>query len=388
MGHSVLILEDDMVVNSPVVRRRIRKIALYVHLCVGLLLGLYFSLMGLTGSTLVFKSEIHRFLKPSAYFVAVPANAAPLPLDRLTQGFRDGHPQCSISFLTLPTATNQALIVGYKLSTLGQKRPQSMQTLLDPYSGRVVAEQLSGGLFFRTVHNLHARLLLDDLGADFHRYAVFALFALLLSGAWLWWSTKKISIKIDGTFNRKIFDTHNVVGFFAGAFLFVLALTACGDIWREQTKAVVAGLTGAPLPIEEKVTKVGDRGHVQSPYDAMLAAAKAARPDMVAVAITDKYRVRMANPNDLHILPYVVPRCVTVVCNQSDGSLSKIEDPAAMPVGQQILAWLLPIHFGQWGPGISYYFVKAVWFIVGLCPSILFASGVMIVLLKRGVKLR
>lgn len=84
--------------------------------------------------------------------------------------------------------------------------------------------------------------------------------------------------------------------------------------------------------------------------------------------------------------PYVVPRCVTVVVNQVDASLRRIDDPASLPLGQQVMAWLLPVHFGQWGPGVSYYLVKSIWFIVGLCPSILFASGVMMFMLKRGVK--
>ena len=99
-------------------------------------------------------------------------------------------------------------------------------------------------------------------------------------------------------------------------------------------------------------------------------------------AITDKLGVRMVSPGG----PYVVPRCVTVFFNESDANLLRVEDPAKLPLGQQIMAWLLPIHFGQWGPGISQCFVKVIWFVAGLCPSVSFGSGVMMVMLKRGAK--
>lgn len=408
---------------SSVPRRGFRKIILSAHLCLGLLLGLYFSLLGLTGSALLFKSELHRFFKPSIYYVAAPENTSRLALDKLAQVFSESHPGISISSLLLPVASNDALIIGYKAALPGQKKPQSMQTLIDPYTGKVMAEQLSGGWFFRTLHNLHAKLLLDDLGEDIHRYGVLAVFVLLLSGVWLWWSSitglveplklskvlsqfkQKITVKLNGSFNRKIFDVHNVVGFFAAAVLSVLALTAASDLWHDQAVVIVGALTGGPVVSEEKRPSSSGKGSGQgsgqgsstrlkpesggpsikaSPpsYDAMLVTAKTARPNMVAVAITDKLGVRMVQPGE----PYVVPRCVTVVVNQGDASLRRVEDPANLPLGQQVMAWLLPVHFGQWGPGVSYCFVKAVWFVVGLCPSILFASGVMMFMLKRGVK--
>lgn len=379
--------------------RGFRKIVLFAHLCLGLLLGLYFSLLGLTGSALLFKGELHRFFKPSIYHVVVPENTSRLSLDKLAQVFSDTHPGTSISSLLLPIATNDVLIIGYKAALPGQKKPQSMQTLIDPYTGKVMAEQLSGGWFFRTVHNLHAKLLLDDLGEDLHRYGVLAVFVLLLSGIWLWWSSiaglvepfkfskvlsqfkQKVTVKLDGSFNRKIFDVHNTVGFFTAAVLFVLALTAASDLWHDQAVAVVGALTGGTVVSEKK----GPGSNLKSSppsYEAMLASATSARPSLVAVAITDKLGVRMVQPGE----PYVVPRCVTVVVNQVDASLRRVEEPASLPLGQQVMAWLLPVHFGQWGPGVSYYLVKAIWFIVGLCPSILFASGVVMFLLKRGAK--
>lgn len=368
--------------DSRLASRRLRKAVLFLHLCIGLVLGLYFSLLGLTGSALIFKSELHRFFKPSLYYVVPPENSSRLSLDKLAQVFKDNHPDISIASLGLPVVASDVLIVGYRAPEPGQKKGQSMQALIDPYTGKVITEQLSGGWFFRTLHNLHAKLLLDDLGEDIHRYGVLAIFALLLSGFLL---GPKIKIKFDGTFNRKIFDVHNVVGFFAGGVLFVLALTASSDLWHEQALAIVGGLTGGPAEAEKKAVEANKKGPPPS-YDAMLATARSALPNMVAVAITDKFGVRMVSPEDSYVVPYVVPRCVTVFFNKSDARLLRVEDPVKLPLGQQIMAWLLPIHFGQWGPGISYYFVKAIWFVAGLCPSILFGSAVMMFLLKHGSK--
>jgi uncharacterized iron-regulated membrane protein len=398
--------------------RRTRKVVVFLHLCTGLVLGLYFSLLGLTGSALIFKSELHRVFKPSLYYVVPPENSSRLSLDKLAQVFKDNHPDISIASLGLPVVAKDVLIVGYRAAGSGQKKGQSMQALINPYTGNVIAEQLSGGWFFRTLHNLHAKLLLDDLGEDINRYGVLAIFALLLSGFWLWWPSfagvgeafnlskvlsqfkQKLSVKFNGSFNRKTFDIHNVVGFFTAGILLVFAVTACSELWHEQVAVIVAGLTGGPVEPDRKGVGTERKGPQakglqtnelqtnESPpsYDAMLSTAKSALPNMVAVAITDKLGVRMVSPEDSSVVPYVVPRCVTVFFNKSDANLLRVEDPAKLPLGQQIMAWLLPIHFGQWGPGFSYYFVKAIWFVVGLCPSILFGSGVMMFMLKRGNK--
>ena len=98
--------------DSHLAARRTRSVVLFLHLCIGLVLGLYFILLVFTVNLLIFKSELHRLFNPSLYYVVPPENSPRLSLDKLAQVFKDNHPDISISSLGLPVVARDVFIVG------------------------------------------------------------------------------------------------------------------------------------------------------------------------------------------------------------------------------------------------------------------------------------
>ncbi len=63
------------------------------------------------------------------------------------------------------------------------------------------------------------------LGEVVVQVAGFLLFLLVPIGAILWWRTKRATIQWKASWSRIRFDAHHTVGIWAGAFLFVAAVT-------------------------------------------------------------------------------------------------------------------------------------------------------------------
>jgi uncharacterized iron-regulated membrane protein len=374
--------------NSPKGSARVvRKVVYLIHLWVGLILGAYFALMGLSGSTLVFKTEINKVLSPHLYTVT-PVETKPLTLSRVAEIFKVAHPQEEISSLLLPLKADDPLIIGYKSIQPGpeKSRPHWRQCFINQYSGVITGDEANGGIF-NIVQRLHFRLLLDKQGENLNRWGSLVIITMLISGLWLWWPAasrfwqqfkQRTTIKSDGSFKRIVFDTHNAVGFYSSSILLVLALTAASHFFKDQTIAIVSTLTATPL---EKKEKRPPAVKSKLTFDQIVERARAAAPDMVPYIVLDSLRVKMVKKNE----PPVAAQFVTVVLN-AQNETSIVERPEAEPLGRQILNWLMPVHFGQWG-GPLYYPIKILWFFAGLCPTVLFLSGCIMYIERRRIKL-
>jgi uncharacterized iron-regulated membrane protein len=354
------------------IKKTLRKWLYLSHLWIGLILGLYFTLLGLTGSTLIFKPELNNYFDASARQVIVPRAGQRVALDAVVFAFRKLHPTEKISSLVLPEKNGDALSILYRSG--GGKKQESRQVFINPYSGSVLSDETAGGEFFHFFKELHTRLLLEDLGKDIHRYGVLCIVVLLVSGIWLWWPSARhfktrTTIKWDGKFKRVVFDTHNAVGFYSSSLLLLFALTAITALWRDQSMSVI-GLVTQSRVLNEKKIKSADTSEVVS-YSSCVANAEKALPGLTPLMVSADGKVMMSEA-DSH---FVFPRLIAVKTNTQDGAVEKIERPENKTIGQQILNWAMPVHFGQWGPGPAYYLVKIVWFITGLCPLVLCISG-------------
>ena len=363
------------------VKRTIRKYLYLSHLCVGLILGLYFSLLGLTGSTLIFKTELNLLFENKLHQVDIPANANRVPLDAIAETFKQATPGAKIASIVLPERADETIIIPYRSiqpNVPGGKRHDWRQCFINPYTGAIIGDEIGGGEFFHTIRNLHARLLLEDLGIDLNRYGVLFIIVLLVSGIWLWFPSinhfankfkQRTTIKLDGKFKRIIFDMHNTFGFYSSGLLLTFAVTALTALWYDQSSAVVSFVSHSAVAAEKK-SKPSDEEKIFS-YDRVIESAKNSVPGYIPSVITDSMHVLMAPANN----HFFFPRMVTLILNEKTYAIDSIERPEDKPFGQQIMNWAMPIHFGQFGYGFAYYPVKLLWLIAGFCPLILCVTG-------------
>ncbi len=386
----------------------IRKGVFFVHLWVGLVAGLWFVLLGLTGSVLTFKNEIDRATNPAVH---VAATGAPrLPLQGLVEGVLKASPGARLGMVTLPQSTTDALVVGYSRAGSGEdlgpigRLANRREAFVDPATGRLLGERPAGGLLLSAVRGFHEDLLLDDVGRFVGRWGVLLLIALLLTGVWLWWPSAKafgkqfkqrIVVKRGATYRRKLYDLHNVFGFYAGLFLLVLATTAATHYWRDQSRAIVYTLTGTVMAHEQEGGPRGPGGRrggrrmeaaPSAPLDLDGAVAKASEafPDLAVLQIGNgrsrpgaqgagALRVVKGHPEDHN----VGPLGLTLEVDPRTGAIRNVQSNRNLPLGVQIMNWAMPVHYGQWGPGAAYYVVKAVQAVVGLTPLALYVTGLL-----------
>jgi uncharacterized iron-regulated membrane protein len=366
-----------------------RKAVYNLHLCIGLILGLYCAVLGVTGSALVFKEELNRAFHSSLYTVEVPPHPVMLSLDEMIRTFEKSYPGSTFFSITLPTTPHEAPYIGYLPAEAGHSQTSQVwhELFINPYTGKILGDQPMGGSFFNVLHDFHANFLLGKTGEAINRYGVLFLLALLLSGLWLWWPSWRMS------FQRFKDDLHPRVGFYASGILLVIVLTAASYFWPAPTTATVSLLT-APFHSKESVptqapVKEPDGKKVKSrsktrplSYDMLVAQAHQALPQLSAVEIGQwkgTLRVLMGQPGD-HL---IWERLAFVNFDSNDGSIKSVEEPSRRPLEIRTRNWLMYIHYGQWGSGAVYDIVKFLWFLAGLCPLILFITGLMMYFSKQ-----
>ncbi|RKP51892.1 PepSY-associated TM helix domain-containing protein [Pararobbsia silviterrae] len=396
-----------------------RRVVYQLHLWIGLVLGVYFAFLGLTGSTLVFKTEIERALAPDLYEVAVPASSTRERIDTLLAGFQRAHPGVTSFSARLPQSPDDALIINYIPATppdwhgptinpyspvepmVSQGRHDRHEVFIDPYTGRTLGDHLVGGTFFYVVHNLHAHLLLEGYGYAFHTYAVLILFVLVVSGLWLWWPSlthfrkqfkARTRIKFGASFKRIVVDLHNTAGFYAFVVLLAIVTTATLHFWPGPAEAIFLSVSkGLHRPTSDtaELTTPSSarctRDVEADRYERGVARARSAVPGLSALGIDidpDTTTVLLGVQAD----HFVSPRLTSVTLCGLDGRIEQVQSPASTPFDTRIGNWVMFVHFGQWGPGMAFYAIKAIWFLTGLCPAILFASGCTMYVTRQGAK--
>ncbi|HEY9730271.1 MAG TPA: PepSY-associated TM helix domain-containing protein [Drouetiella sp.] len=368
-------------------RKSLRKWAFLSHLWIGIVLSAYFAMLGLTGSFLMFKTDLQPIFEPRLHHVEVPPDRRKVSLDRIVKTF-DTITHCHIYSMTLPEVDGDPLIIGFKpLTEPGGRDRDWRQCYFNPYTGEVLGDEVVSGKLFRTVRNLHANLLLQDLGSKLNGIGDLFLLVLLFSGLWLWFPSPKYfqqqfkqrtTIRFSSSSGRMNLDIHNAVGFYSSCMLLMFVLTATSALWHSQVEAVVFALTGT----RSEQMQAAAPPAVFS-YDEIINRVKGSLPGYEPAIITDNMHVLMAPP-DHH---QFIPSMVSVSINQDSGLVERIQNSESLPLGKQIMNWLMPIHFGQWGTGWLYYPIKLLWFLAGFCPLILAVTGVSMYLNKRSKSL-
>lgn len=143
----------DAVAAAPSTRARLApRLIFRLHGWLGLILGVFLSLMGVSGAMMSFEDDIMLALSPQSS-VHAPNDAVPLPLGRLIDGLERLRPEDRLVSLQVEYAPDRAWTAAYS-------RPQggrNQRILLDPYSGRLQSEA-TGAQFFETVRSLHRYL--------------------------------------------------------------------------------------------------------------------------------------------------------------------------------------------------------------------------------------
>ena len=229
---------------------RARRLFLFVHLWLGLVLGVWFSLIGLSGSVLAWRHDLSAWELATRYSLQKPTDGAKMiSASQALAAMKAAHPDASPRELAAITITNRR--VPFYSFSRGRNRADSKTILIDPYSARVHAPLQMRSLWVGTINQFHTRLVAGMRGYLFNGVLTFLAIPLLLSGLWLWWPKNgaqlkaRLTLKRGASLKRRLYDLHNVAGIYLYVVLFVTTLTgailAASHITEEGIGAYLKG---------------------------------------------------------------------------------------------------------------------------------------------------
>lgn len=248
----------------------VRKLVFRLHLIVALVAGAFIAMLGITGSIIAFEPGIDHLLHHRIAYVK--PQGAPLTLVQIGQAVRQSSPNRRVSGYLLPNVPNMSYraMVGRQLVYVNQ------------YSGQVLGTVTGGMDFLAFVHQLHLRLALLDRGRRFGettvRWSAVAALFLLLTGAYLWWPTKRVGVA--GAFGslRLWFDLHNSFGILSLVFWLILVLTGLIMAFEAQTTPLLYRITDSQPPSWPRMQTIPMPGKTPITPDQALAIARRAVP--------------------------------------------------------------------------------------------------------------
>lgn len=370
-----------------------RRLWLSIHLWLGLILGFFLTVFGITGSILVFHAEIDELLNPALLTVTQPAdNSSYKPLSDIFQaGILAMSQQDRLTFADYPRNDEAAFKLSFS-EPLAADRTQNWQVYVDPYSAKVIGKRLMRTsdstipkTFIDVVFELHYALLLGKTPGYVIVGIISALLIIsVLTGLIVWWPLtgkwlQALIIKRKASTERLIFDLHKTFGFYSTVVLLPVIFSG---IYMNLPEHVVPVLElfspvtyrywfhSTPIPDAEPITMAQAVFIANNRYPT-------GRPDWIygAVTPTGTYTICKNGVDAPGSLLH--RRCV--VMDRYSGKILDVDDPAIGTAGEVFTHWQWPLHSGQAFGWTGRILV----FLSGLACPVLFVTGVIRWLQKR-----
>ena len=310
----------------------LRRALFQVHLWTGIALGLYVAVSSITGSAIVFRNEIYtKFTKPP---LLVEASGQRLQKKEIEEAARKAYPGHAVTFQATTKDPRQAVEVW--LERNGTKR----QRLFDPYTARDLGDAISPVILWTAwLGDLHINLLAGPNGRWWNGIGAFVLTGLCFTGLILWWPgvrtwKRSLAIHTSASWKRFNWDLHSAIGFWTFGLVFMWAVTGVYVVFPEPFQRAINRFE--PLDYYKLI----DEAPRESPF------------------------VLVADP--------VIPMQPVVPIQNDAPRPRRPRLPRRRSPGDKMLGALYGAHFGNFGG----WPIKALWAFLGLVPTLLFVTGV------------
>ena len=347
----------------------LRRAMFQVHLWAGLLLSLYVVVVALTGSVLVFRSELERASLPKGVSPYTPERVA--SIRTVMTRFAAAYPAATIEDLRLPSASAPAFLIkakdkgGLRFAAVGDAQTGAVYTL--------------GKGWLDTVYDLHVFLLLGHAyGMQVNAIGSAVLLLLCATGIVIWWPglkvwTRGLRVAVGRSWRRVNFDLHSTIGFWTLALVAWWAISGVYFGFYRQVSAAVAFVSPLRGMVSPAIPQI--HGTVRVSLEQVLAAVHEVSPGGRLFSISDpglKGEVVYALV-DLRAAGDSSHRDIVTVSTIDGRVLTVWHYGQNQTAGDWILWAMHPLHFGTlWGVG-----VKLVWAGAGVLLAVLSVTGVL-----------
>ena len=233
----------------------LRRMLFQVHLWTGLAVGLYLLVLCLSGSVLVYRSELSRTFSPQPMIVTVSGKA--LAEEELKNAARRAHPGYEVIDLRLGLKPDHAAEV------MVERDGSMMQRLIHPYTGEDLGYVLPAGYRFTYwLLDLHDKLLLEETGSTLNALGALLLTLLCATGAVIWWPgirswRRSVAIDTKSSWKRLNWTLHSTLGFWLFVFVLMWGLSGIYLSYPEPFQNVAEYFE--PIENYEPDTRISDR---------------------------------------------------------------------------------------------------------------------------------
>ncbi|MGE4170211.1 MAG: PepSY-associated TM helix domain-containing protein [Candidatus Margulisiibacteriota bacterium] len=193
-----------------------RRSIFWIHLTLGVILGLAIALISLTGALLAFKQPVLSLSERKVQTVVVPAAGTTLDLNKLAPK--------KATAIQLYSDPSRSIKV-----TVGRNKERFY---LNPYSGEIVGKASKLDRIFQQIEGLHRWFGIEGplkpLAAQIKALVTVLFVLMIVSGFYLWWKSKNLwlSNRKPGLKHKSTsWHQHAAIGFWSSPFLLVICLT-------------------------------------------------------------------------------------------------------------------------------------------------------------------
>ena len=348
---------------------QLRRALFQIHLWAGVLLSLYVVMIALTGSVLVFRTELKRIQLPKALSPYDPVRIASIAM--VSEQFEMLYPSGKIENVITPSPQMPAFVL---TATDAHQKPFAM--VADPITAKLYQQPRT---WLDWVYDLHVYLLLGTAyGMQANGIGAAVLLLLTLTGLALWWPgikiwTRGLRIGLGHSWRRINFDAHNAIGFWTLLIVSWWAISGIYFAWYRQVSAVVAfvsplkGMVSPVVPVRSHVgpvrtslPQVLDAIHLASPSGHLYSLSDPSLSGATIYALVDLRAPGDFSHRDILTLSTADAHVLTVWHYGQNRSL-----------GDWFLWAMHPLHFGTlWGLP-----VKILWAACGIALAMLSITG-------------
>jgi uncharacterized iron-regulated membrane protein len=354
-----------------------RQWLVQLHLWVGLIAGLVISLLGLSGSMIVFRQEIYRAMNRP--LMRVEPAGSPRSLQAQSAEVLHANPGGQIDFIELPREAGDSTQFSVRFEN--GEEPRDATVYVNPYTAQVLPGKLRRLHWLDWVSDFHHSLLAGRIGRIIEGIVSVLFLSLCLSGIVIWWPGRP-HWKRHLWFSGKLrgwplaLSFHKALGFWAVLVLALFAVTGISFTW--DVSKIVYFLTHGSPQKRARIETTWKSGDKMVALDDYLASVSKTVPHgepayMSLPAERDHLvRVEFRMPEDLEREGAMN----SAYLDPGTGAVLRVDQLRDETMGQRVLSSLGALHFGRFGIGpIGELPVKVVWVVIGLLPGVLFYTG-------------
>lgn len=369
----------------------LRTVLLKIHLYIALWLGVLLVLAGITGSLLVYKHAIDKWL--NADMMQVVAQETYQPFLSLIETANQVSPiKDPPHHLYLPREADDAFVVRYQIKHPDPEHKghnhHFYEVMVDPYTGKVLGHRDRDDALMTIVLQLHYKLLAGDTGKLIMGITALLTLFLTVTGIYLWWPKinkirQAFTIKRNASSHRFNFDLHKTTGIYTAIVMFSVALSGVYFNLPQVFKPMIgyfSPLTEIPRDLKSRVT---DNTVPITPEQAL-----AKVTSHFAEGITPQRLFLPAETDGVYMATARQPTEFSsngrtlVWVDQYSGEIIQVRDPHKLAAGDTFINLQLPLHNGEilGQPG------QILVLIIGFAPLVMLITGVIVWLNKRRAK--